>query len=91
MLCSAPLEFALSGVLWPRFLAFPCFCKSWSASSPEEDSGLELDLERFLALVYRLRGPTLGMPGTVEDLLTPSEVPDSHLDPQRFQVPAYSL
>ena len=33
----------------------------------------------------------LGVPGPVEDLLTPSEVPDLGSDPQRFQVPAYFL
>ena len=39
-------------------LALPCFFISWSGSPPEKVRGLELDLERFLALVYCLRGPS---------------------------------
>ena len=53
-LCSSPLEFAVSGWLWPRFLALSCFCKSWSGSLPAEVPGLELDLFWWRSLTLDL-------------------------------------
>ncbi|CAO2614635.1 hypothetical protein LEMLEM_LOCUS16643, partial [Lemmus lemmus] len=43
VLWSAPLEFAVSGLLWPGLLAFICFCKSWSGSPLAEVPVLELN------------------------------------------------
>ena len=40
-------------------LALPCFLNPILDPLPEEVPGLELDLERFLALVYCLRGSSL--------------------------------
>ena len=40
-------------------LVLTCFCKSWSGSTPAEVPGLELVLQRSLALVYSLGVPRL--------------------------------
>ena len=58
--CSAPVEFAVSGLLWSRLLAQTCFCKcSWSGSAPVEVPGLGLVLQRSPALIFSLGGPRL--------------------------------
>ena len=58
--CSAPMEFAVSSLLWPRLQAQSCFCKyPWSGSAPVEVPGLGLVLQRSLAVIYSLGGPRL--------------------------------
>ena len=88
-ICSAPVEFAVSVLLWSRSLAQSCFCKcpsSWSVSA--EVPCLGLVLQGSLAPVYSLRGLSLVCPDPQRSWLrpTPSEVPDSCPDPQRSLV-----
>ena len=60
-LSPSPVEFATSGLCWPRLPAQTCFCKSpWSGSAPAEFPGLGLVLQRCLALIWDLGGPRLG-------------------------------
>ena len=94
MLCSAPLEFAVVGLLWSRLPALTSFCKTCSGTPPEEVPGLELDLGCFWLQSTALEISGSYVPRPTKDLLTPSEVPDSCSDrrvsrflPTPFDVP----
>ena len=98
VVCSVPVEFTVSGLLQHRSCFFKCPC---SGSVPEEVPGLGLVLQRlWRAQTCRGSGSSL-LPQRSQThaqtgrglwfLPTPSEVPDSCLDPQRSLVPAYSL
>ena len=80
-LCSASLEFDVSGLLWPRLPALTCFSKSWSESPHAEVPGLELILQQSLAPVYCLRVPSLRCAQNHRG-------PSSDLLSQRFQTHA---
>ena len=77
--CSGPVEFAVSGLLWSSLTAQTCFCKCpWSGSAPAEVPGLGLVLQRSLALIYFLGVPRLRFTWTCRG-------PCSELFPQRSQ------
>ena len=81
LLCFAPLQFVVSGIILPRLLAFPYFYKCWSGSHPVEVSGLEYDQESFWLQSTALEVPGSSVSGPTEDLCIPSEVLDSQLYP----------
>ena len=59
-ICSTPLEFMVLVLLWNRLPAQTCFYKCpLSRSAPAEVPGLELVLQRSLALIYTLGCPRL--------------------------------